>query len=67
MPNETPEQIADRRKQDFIDDYVDAASESPHGSRNPDEIQSDAEADWEATQIDAAYERHVQAKLKEGL
>ena len=67
MPNETPEQIADRRKQDFIDDYVDAALESPHDSRNPDEIQSDAEADWEATQIDDAYERHVQDEMRKSL
>lgn len=42
----------------FINDYVDSAMESPHESRNPDQIFSDAEADWEATQIDLAYERY---------
>lgn len=44
-------------KQDFIDDYVDAALESPHDSRDPDEVYHDAEVEWESTQIDAAYER----------
>lgn len=48
------------RKQDFIDDYVEAASTSLDGScsRTVDELHSDAEADWEAKLIDAAYERY---------
>jgi len=44
----------DMRKQDFIDDYVDAAIDRPHESRGLDEIYSDAEVEWEADQIDAA-------------
>ncbi len=45
------------KKQNFIDDYMDAALESPHESRSPNEIHSDAEVEWEASEIDRCYEQ----------
>lgn len=41
-------------KMKFIDEYVCDALDSG-GSRTPHEIYSDAEAEWEGSQTDAAY------------
>ena len=42
--------MIDTRKDDFINDYVDDALESPHDHRNPDEIFSDAMVEWEESE-----------------
>ena len=52
-------------KQQFIDDYVQAALESPNDHRNPDQIYSDAEAEWEGSQTDAAYESNRDREMSE--
>ena len=41
-------------KMKFIDDYLQAALEAPNDHRNPDQIYSDAVAEWEGSQTDAA-------------
>ena len=46
--------MIDTRKEDFINDYVDAALESPYGSRNPDDIHSDALVEWEESENNRA-------------
>lgn len=55
--------IIDTRKDDFINDYVDAALESTHDSRNPDEIHSDAAVEWEESENDRVYEHFKQMEM----
>lgn len=50
-------------KENFIDDYMQAAMENGHESRSLDQIMSDAEVDWESTAADAAYEQGVHEGL----
>ena len=52
--------MIDTRKDDFIDDYIEAAQDSPTDCRKPDQLYSDALAEWEAREIDKATERYKQ-------
>lgn len=46
--------MIDTRKDDFIDDYVEAAQDSPDDRRNPDQLYSDALVEWEESENNRA-------------
>lgn len=51
-------------KMKFIDEYVCDALDAG-GSRTPDELYSDAEAEWEGSQTDKAYESNRDRQMSQ--
>ena len=52
--------MTDTRKEYFIDNYIEAAQDSPDDHRKPDQLYSDALVEWESSEVDKAWERHQQ-------
>ena len=55
--------MIDTRKEDFIDDYIGEALEDPNDSREEGQLYIDALVEWGSSEIDKAWERHMQREM----